>query len=770
MKRKIYSILTERTLALQAALALTLWASSSFQALAQDDVYVLGGGGGHGAGTNYSYSATDIYTPPLSGYNLDHGNGAKFWDLVGGSLNWIVTAGQGGFHGGTNTMSGGGGGSTFFVGTPSGTSNPDLPNSATNPTNGQNGTAGGSAGADYSDPATPPAPWTVTPTPATAGTASQGGDGGSITAVYAGDLVARNIKIAAGSEGQGSTTLPSNGGLGGSVALTIQGALTVDNVTVGQSAQSAYQRTILNAVKPDTWGSATFIVDSVMTLMESLYIVSGQSPTSTVTVHINTLDVYHGPNTNIDINIEGVNGVLFDTLIVGNKHELTIYQEAAGTTSYYDVKKWIVNDSVLIQHYTTNIDFKGDTMLLIPSGVTTGPLVTAHWGTGGGGQPGIMEFDNNTAILLDLSKASPNNITQGQKVILFRNEGGAFVGDPLSTSTIVVKNGKKWIIDVDTTYAWVLGEEASPVGTSGARQIYAILSGTVFEVDLTPKNPTFPDVTYDKPPVKQEFDVKNDLGGNLPTTSVTVTFDNDYFEIIGDVPQNITPGSVGAFVVSPKELDAGDYTDVMHVTICCQIADLGIDTCTTIDIPLQFTSRRYDIPDLTRHVIIKATDGVSIATDEVSAPSVGIGAYVLSRTDFTFTIVANKETYSLDDATFRVLKSIDLTESDITKTVERLADGSVRVTVHNVNTNITVEVSGISFTANEQIDGLKIYTYDGSLHIAAPEALTVYIYNVQGSLVKTLTVAAGATTVPLPSGTYIVKTVPGASTHTVINK
>jgi len=799
MKRKIYSILTERTLALQAALALTLWASSSFQALAQDDVYVLGGGGGHAAGV-YTYNT--IYLPPLVSPNYDHGNGAKD-KLLNPGLIWMVTAGQGGFNGSSTTQGGGGGGSTFFLGTPtSGLVYPGDPTSATNTYNGATGTAGGAAGQDWSSttpwtistPSTPPAaPWVINQPGAVASSSAAGGDGGSVDAEYTGVLTAGNVRVAPGGEGQGflssGSLTPDEGGKGGDATLTIKGALTANVVTVNQGNTYAYNNTTILAggvgnamVSPDEWGAASFTVDSVLKIRDRLFISSQQAAgAATVNVQVNTLDVTDNTITS-NINIEiynvadkatgGSQSIRLDTIIMGNGNQLTIKPQGAGGSAsvgssyYYETKKWIINGSAQIDNYQTHIDFTGDTLLFIPSGLTDGSnFLTAHFANGTPPATGIIDFDNNTTILVDISKSSPKTMVSGDKITLIQADQG-FVGNPLLTPTITAKNGKYWLIDVDTTYKWLVEVEHGTVpGLANSDKLMATLFGNLFIIDLTPKDPTFPDVTYDKPPVGQVFDVENNLGGNVPITSVEVTFDNGYFELIGDVPQNVHPGDVGHFTVAPREdLPAGTYTDVMRVTIC------SADECVTYTIELQFTSRLFEIPDLTRHVIIKATDGVSIATDEVSAPSVGIGAYVLSRTDFTFTIVANKETYSLDDATFRVLKSIDLTESDITKTVERLADGSVRVTVHNVNTNITVEVSGITFTANEQIDGLKIYTYDGSLHIAAPEALTVYIYNVQGSLVKTLTVAAGATTVPLPSGTYIVKTVPGASTHTVINK
>ena len=63
----------------------------------------------------------------------------------------------------------------------------------------------------------------------------------------------------------------------------------------------------------------------------------------------------------------------------------------------------------------------------------------------------------------------------------------------------------------------------------------------------------------------------------------------------------------------------------------------------------------------------------------------------------------------------------------------------------------------IRTVANETIDGLRIYAADGALRLALPAPETVYIYNVEGSLVKTLIRPAGDHVLPLPSGVYVVR-------------
>ena len=63
----------------------------------------------------------------------------------------------------------------------------------------------------------------------------------------------------------------------------------------------------------------------------------------------------------------------------------------------------------------------------------------------------------------------------------------------------------------------------------------------------------------------------------------------------------------------------------------------------------------------------------------------------------------------------------------------------------------------IRTVGNETIDGLRIYAADGALRLALPKTETVHIYNVEGSLVKTLILPAGDHVLPLPSGVYVVR-------------
>ena len=60
-------------------------------------------------------------------------------------------------------------------------------------------------------------------------------------------------------------------------------------------------------------------------------------------------------------------------------------------------------------------------------------------------------------------------------------------------------------------------------------------------------------------------------------------------------------------------------------------------------------------------------------------------------------------------------------------------------------------------TANQTIDGLRVYAAAGTLHLTLPSPAKVHIYNVSGAMVKTLALPAGDHVQPLPSGVYVVR-------------
>ena len=71
--------------------------------------------------------------------------------------------------------------------------------------------------------------------------------------------------------------------------------------------------------------------------------------------------------------------------------------------------------------------------------------------------------------------------------------------------------------------------------------------------------------------------------------------------------------------------------------------------------------------------------------------------------------------------------------------------------------NITVPFTFTHTVANQTIDGLRVYAADGALHLTLPKAETVHIYNVVGSLVRTINASAGDHVLPLSSGVYVVR-------------
>lgn len=71
--------------------------------------------------------------------------------------------------------------------------------------------------------------------------------------------------------------------------------------------------------------------------------------------------------------------------------------------------------------------------------------------------------------------------------------------------------------------------------------------------------------------------------------------------------------------------------------------------------------------------------------------------------------------------------------------------------------NITVPFTFTHTVANQTIDGLRVYAADGALRLTLPKAETVHIYNVVGSLVRTINASAGDHVLPLSSGMYVVR-------------
>ena len=64
---------------------------------------------------------------------------------------------------------------------------------------------------------------------------------------------------------------------------------------------------------------------------------------------------------------------------------------------------------------------------------------------------------------------------------------------------------------------------------------------------------------------------------------------------------------------------------------------------------------------------------------------------------------------------------------------------------------------GESTVGNVALPEARIYTADGRLYLTLPNAASVRIYNLNGTLVRNFTAPAGETSLALPQGVYVVR-------------
>ncbi|MDR2765056.1 MAG: MBG domain-containing protein [Tannerella sp.] len=86
-------------------------------------------------------------------------------------------------------------------------------------------------------------------------------------------------------------------------------------------------------------------------------------------------------------------------------------------------------------------------------------------------------------------------------------------------------------------------------------------------------------------------------------------------------------------------------------------------------------------------------------------------------------------------------------------------DGSYTVLVREVRQHLTLEISFVSSGANAAMDlpAADVWAFGNRLYIAASRSGQAYVYTLAGTLMKTLSVTAGQTTVDtLPAGIYII--------------
>ena len=175
----------------------------------------------------------------------------------------------------------------------------------------------------------------------------------------------------------------------------------------------------------------------------------------------------------------------------------------------------------------------------------------------------------------------------------------------------------------------------------------------------------------------------------------------------------------------------------------------------------------------TATITVKTADGGKTATcavtvKEAAAPAVKVTGITLNYSSITVNgdlervqLIATVAPATATD------QSLTWTSSDASVAS---VDGAGLVTIRKKGkATVTAKAndgSGVSASclfdvirtvANETIDGLRIYVADGALRLALPKTETVHIYNVEGSLVKTLILPAGDHVLPLPSGVYVVR-------------
>ena len=158
----------------------------------------------------------------------------------------------------------------------------------------------------------------------------------------------------------------------------------------------------------------------------------------------------------------------------------------------------------------------------------------------------------------------------------------------------------------------------------------------------------------------------------------------------------------------------------------------------------------------------------TIKTEQATTPAVSVMRVTLNRN--TFTINAD---YSIVQLTATVYpsnasnKSLTWASSDPTivsvdskglVTIHKKGKARVTATANDGSRQSDTCVFDVIRTvANETVDGLRVYAHGGALYLTLPAAQTVHIYNVQGALVKTLSLPAGDHVQPLTEGMYLVR-------------
>jgi hypothetical protein len=149
-------------------------------------------------------------------------------------------------------------------------------------------------------------------------------------------------------------------------------------------------------------------------------------------------------------------------------------------------------------------------------------------------------------------------------------------------------------------------------------------------------------------------------------------------------------------------------------------------------------------PPTLREVILPSLPGLT--TD----PPAG-SYYLPGGSDFVFTLTPAAAQAALTP----VVKTGRTNDAGDGIEITPNADGTYTVRIRQVRQPLTVIIDFTTATAT--VDGNRVWSHAGTLHITATTATEARIYSVSGGLAKSIPVAAGETvSAPLPAGFYVV--------------
>jgi hypothetical protein len=194
----------------------------------------------------------------------------------------------------------------------------------------------------------------------------------------------------------------------------------------------------------------------------------------------------------------------------------------------------------------------------------------------------------------------------------------------------------------------------------------------------------------------------------------------------------IPPVDPGVYIVTIDIADGANYTAV---------TGLPLGTFTIFDPPA---------PVIRRLVTLLSAPGLT--TDPAAGPY-----YINSGSNFTFRLTPDVP--SPDGAPPHVRTSrAPATDGSTGIRITPNADGSYTVVVLAVRQDIEITLSTATDNASVADGALEVFTAPGALVIAnsRPDAATVYVYNLAGTLVRLMTVPPGTTRLPVMPGIYVV--------------